>query len=64
MTGGQLDVQGSEENCPTWEKLENVGPSTPRSFPMPEGLSYEVMGDCAESPGHTSNTGKYTVRLT
>ena len=67
--GGQLDIQGIESTCPSWEKLTNVGEGSLRPFDLPcDGGScwdsdvMELTGNCAHSQGHSDKIGKYTVR--
>lgn len=64
VLGGKLDIQGYDSSCPSWEKLQAVGPETQKMEPysMPAGLEYNMLGECGESEGHTANTGRYTVR--
>jgi len=70
VVGGRLDIKGDADNCPAWEKLTDIGTPTPRPFvnhlPCKDGNCWQdgtitLRGRCSESPGHTSNLGKYTV---
>ena len=69
--GGQVDIQGYEEECPAWEKLTAVGEGEPRPFsnhlPSEGGTSWttdviELTGPCRHTQGHSEALGKYTVR--
>ncbi|CAB9513184.1 G8 domain-containing protein DDB [Seminavis robusta] len=66
VVGGQLDIQGYDPACPTWEKLRAVGQPFPQAFVQPTDeagtpMDLEIAGVCHESPGHTNALGKYTV---
>lgn len=65
MITGTLDIQGGDEECPSWEKLRAVGHGHIRPFVAPcddnQCLSLEVTGQCRASDGHTKNLGKETV---
>jgi hypothetical protein len=71
VLGGQVDIQGYEEECPAWEKLTAVGEGEARPFsnhlPSEGGSSWtkdmiELTGPCRHSQVHSDALGKYTVR--
>ena len=62
---GKLDIQGYGNQCPTWEKLEAVGPEEERLYDPcdSEGncIDLTVEKPCAQSQSHTDNMGRYVV---
>eukprot|EP00526_Cylindrotheca_closterium_P003088 CAMPEP_0113602820 /NCGR_PEP_ID=MMETSP0017_2-20120614/955_1 /TAXON_ID=2856 /ORGANISM="Cylindrotheca closterium" /LENGTH=1570 /DNA_ID=CAMNT_0000511183 /DNA_START=2723 /DNA_END=7435 /DNA_ORIENTATION=+ /assembly_acc=CAM_ASM_000147 len=68
VMGGRLDIAGTEEDCPSWEKLTASGQETIRPFQRPcedgECWSEDVIqlrGSCRHSAGHSDALGKYTI---
>mmetsp|Transcript_6177 Transcript_6177/g.14518 ORF Transcript_6177/g.14518 Transcript_6177/m.14518 type:complete len:422 (+) Transcript_6177:2681-3946(+) len=68
VMGGRLDIAGTEEDCPSWEKLKGIGLETIREFQLPceDGECWsedviELRGSCRHSGGHSDALGKYTI---
>lgn len=72
VIGGELDIQGTEPACPSWEKLAGVGSGSVRPFSPPchdaadpttcwNTDTFTVTGNCVHAAGQSDQSNKYTV---